>query len=202
LCWNLDIPPALGSQNIPDKLGIPHERIYAVGSNKAKIDKIKELNIIKHYDNNSSVIKQLGNIGVQFKCEMSIDDEQQWLEYLENKGEKINPDLWDLVDESPVMDPEAELELGKYEFFKRFANPDEKSKDDKGIYLIRYRYAPLKTQNNSRQFCKDMVANGNMGVVYRREDIVQMGDDGINGQFSPKGKSNYSIHPLLPAIYG
>jgi hypothetical protein len=38
-----------------------------------------------------------------------------------------------------------------------------------------------------------MVANGNMGVVYRREDIVKMGDEGINGKFSPKGKTEYSI---------
>lgn len=125
--------------------------------------------------------------------DMSEDDEHQWLEYLESKGEQIDSDLWDLVDEEPVTDPDAELELGKYEFFKRFANPDEKSKDDKGIYLIRYRYAPLRTKDNSRAFCKNMVANGKNGVVYRREDIVQMGDDGINGQFSPKGKTTYSI---------
>jgi hypothetical protein len=125
--------------------------------------------------------------------DMTEDDEHQWLEYLNSKGETINDELWDLVDESPVTDPDAELELDKYEFFKRFAEPEEKSKDDKGIYLIRYRYAPLKVKDNSRQFCKNMVANGNMGVVYRREDIVKMGDEGINGQFSPKGKTTYSI---------
>ena len=130
---------------------------------------------------------------IQTMSDMTDDDQSEWLGYLETKGEKIDPNLWDLVDESPVTDPEAELELGKYEFFKRFANPDEKSKDDKGVYLIRYRYGPLKTQGNSRQFCKDMVANGKMGVVYRREDIVNMGDEGINGKFSPKGKSTYSI---------
>lgn len=47
-------------------LGIPENRIYATGSNKAKIEKIKELGINKHYDNNKEVIKQLGQIGVLF----------------------------------------------------------------------------------------------------------------------------------------
>jgi len=47
-------------------LGIPENRVYATGSNKAKIEKIKELGIKKHYDNNQDVIKQLGQIGVLF----------------------------------------------------------------------------------------------------------------------------------------
>jgi hypothetical protein len=37
-----------------------------MGSNKAKIEKIKELNIVTHYDNNADVIKELGDIGKQF----------------------------------------------------------------------------------------------------------------------------------------
>lgn len=47
-------------------LGIPESRVYAMGSNKAKIEKIKELGITKHYDNNADVIKQLGAIGKLF----------------------------------------------------------------------------------------------------------------------------------------
>ena len=45
------------------ELGIPKSRIYATGSNKAKVEKILQLGISKHYDNNADVIKQLGNIG-------------------------------------------------------------------------------------------------------------------------------------------
>lgn len=45
------------------ELGIPKSRIYATGSNKAKVEKILQLGIAKHYDNNADVIKQLGNIG-------------------------------------------------------------------------------------------------------------------------------------------
>jgi hypothetical protein len=112
--------------------------------------------------------------------------EGEWLDYLKDKGEVIGEEF-ELIDESPVTDD------NEYKFFKRFANPEDKSKDDKGVYLIRYRYAPMSASGNSRQFCKDMVANAKMGVVYRREDIDTMGDDGINGQFAPSGKSNYSI---------
>jgi len=49
-----------------DALSIPHSRVYATGSNKAKVEKIKQLGINKHYDNNSDVIKELGNIGEKF----------------------------------------------------------------------------------------------------------------------------------------
>jgi len=57
-----------GMYKTADELGIPHSRVYATGSNKAKIQKIKDLHITKHYDNNNDVINQLGRIGVDFNC--------------------------------------------------------------------------------------------------------------------------------------
>ena len=53
---------------VADKLGIPHDRVFATGSNLNKIQKIKELNINRHFDNNEEVINSLGNRGVQFSC--------------------------------------------------------------------------------------------------------------------------------------
>lgn len=120
--------------------------------------------------------------------EFTEEAEHEWLDYLKDKGEVIGEEF-ELIDESPVTDADGE----EYKFFKRFANPEDKSKDDKGVYLIRYRYAPMQTSEKSRIFCKDMVANAKLGVVYRREDIVQMGEQGVNGQFAPSGKSTYSI---------
>jgi hypothetical protein len=122
--------------------------------------------------------------------EFTEEAESEWLDYLKDKGEVIGEEF-ELIDESPVMD--ADNEAKQYNFFKRFAEPEEKSKDDKGVYLIRYRYAPMSNKANSRVFCRDMVANAKLGVVYRREDIDKMEDEGINGQFAPSGKSNYSI---------
>jgi len=53
---------------LADELGIPHSKVFATGSNRAKIQKIKDLKVVKHYDNNEDVIDALGRIGVQFMC--------------------------------------------------------------------------------------------------------------------------------------
>lgn len=55
-----------GMLKTAEDLGIPTSRIYATGSNKAKIEKIKELGIESHYDNNPDVIKELGSVGKLF----------------------------------------------------------------------------------------------------------------------------------------
>lgn len=47
--------------------GIDADHIIATGSNKAKIEKVKELGIKSHYDNNEDVVNQLGEIGVLFR---------------------------------------------------------------------------------------------------------------------------------------
>ena len=52
-----------GMLRVAKQLRIPTDKVYATGSNKAKIEKVKELNIIKHYDNNPDVIKELDKIG-------------------------------------------------------------------------------------------------------------------------------------------
>jgi soluble P-type ATPase len=45
-----------------NELGIPVGRVYAMGSNQDKIEKVKELEIVTHYDNNEEVIKALSGI--------------------------------------------------------------------------------------------------------------------------------------------
>jgi hypothetical protein len=47
--------------------GIPLNRVYAVGSNKAKIQKVLDLGIDTHYDNNPNVIAELGKHGKLFE---------------------------------------------------------------------------------------------------------------------------------------
>jgi hypothetical protein len=39
-----------------NKYGIPLSRVFATGSNQKKVDKLKELNIVRHYDNSQEVI--------------------------------------------------------------------------------------------------------------------------------------------------
>ena len=50
-------------KSVADKVGIPQSRVYATGSNKAKVEKIKALNIGRHYDNNEDVINNVRAIG-------------------------------------------------------------------------------------------------------------------------------------------
>lgn len=52
-----------GIINVANRLGIPDSRVYATGSNEAKIEKIKELGITIHYDNNKDVVDKLPNVG-------------------------------------------------------------------------------------------------------------------------------------------
>ena len=63
-----------GMLKTAQELGIPESRIYATGSNKAKVEKIKELRIDTHYDNNPDVIKDLGRIGQLFTFAESFTD--------------------------------------------------------------------------------------------------------------------------------
>jgi hypothetical protein len=56
-----------GMYKVADELNIPHFRIYALGTNKVKVFKVKDLGINTHYDNNPDVIKQLPGIGKLFK---------------------------------------------------------------------------------------------------------------------------------------
>lgn len=46
-----------------NKIGVPLSRIYATGSNKAKVEKVLSLGIQTHYDNNPDVISELKGIG-------------------------------------------------------------------------------------------------------------------------------------------
>jgi hypothetical protein len=120
--------------------------------------------------------------------DMTIADENLWLEHLKDKGEVNNDEEWELVDVTEVTDADEELK-----FNLAYENPNKKSGDDKGVYKIRYRYGPNFVSNNSRQFCSAMVQESKGGVIYRREDIIAMGDAGVNGQFAPQGESTYSI---------
>jgi len=57
----------VGMINKAQSLGIPVSRVYATGSNKAKIEKIQSLGIEEHYDNNKDVIDILNQLGINGK---------------------------------------------------------------------------------------------------------------------------------------
>ena len=114
---------------------------------------------------------------------------------LEEVGEVVDMDEWELVDERPV-DYDAEQALSKYAFASTgSAFPNAKSSQD-GVteegkrYKVRYAYAPESTKTNSREFCKKMVS---AGKVYRKEDVLRMDGQAVNEGFGPRGAATYSI---------
>ena len=50
---------------------IPGSKIFTVGSNIAKVAKVEELGIKRHYDNNPEVRNQLGRVGMNFDYDVS-----------------------------------------------------------------------------------------------------------------------------------
>lgn len=70
------------------------------------------------------------------------------------------------------------------------AIPNAKSEQDNQQFKVRYQYAPLRAGENSREFCKKMVA---ARKIYRKEDIIRMGDKPVNPGWGIKGADTYSI---------
>jgi hypothetical protein len=134
--------------------------------------------------------------GVKLSSHEPSDEQfDEVFDALEEVGEVINEDEWELVDERPV-DYEAEQALSKYAFASTgSAFPNAKSSQD-GVtdegrrYKVRYSYAPESTKANSREFCKKMVS---ASKVYRKEDIERMGGQAVNAGFGPEGAATYSI---------
>lgn len=121
-------------------------------------------------------------------------------------GEDPNPE-WILIDEAEVdydLD-ESENELltkeTKKSIFKKIielvqtgeAMPNKPSRQDKTIegikFIVRYQYAGL-ISDNSREFCKEMIA---ANKVYRKEDIEKMSRQVVNEGWGPRGEDYYSI---------
>lgn len=53
----------IGMQKVARELNIPLNRVYATGSNQAKVKKVLSLKITTHYDNNKDVVDQLPGVG-------------------------------------------------------------------------------------------------------------------------------------------
>lgn len=124
----------------------------------------------------------------RYKTELSKDiptftteDEDLWLQWLEDKGEIIDEEEWELIEAEPVDMASV----------RSYASPNEQSEMDSGLYKVRYAYS-TNLSENSRKFCQHMVKASNANLVYRFEDITKM-DGKENTSFAPKGTSTYSI---------
>jgi len=126
-----------------------------------------------------------------------FSDEQgaAFIEQLKAKAEYIN-DEWELLSEERVTDALAEEDFVlQCQSLDSYAKGDESERSqwgDAGLYKLRYAYSQ-NLSANSRDFCIEMVAMSKAGAVFKYEDIQQMSDDGVNGEFAPAGQSTYDI---------
>jgi len=106
------------------------------------------------------------------QVDYEFDDEMD--ELIENANEQINLSTGSA---KPYRDSEQD---GKTEAGRLLGY----------TFLVRYKYAPARTQTTSRKFCKEMVK---AKKVYRKEDIISMDDVAVNAGFGENGAKTYSI---------
>ena len=139
--------------------------------------------------------------GVELKkkvvvAENDFSDEQGrvWINTLKEKAEIVDLNEWELLSEEDVTDPHNEANFRQeYMSVRSYANADETSAfGDTGLYKLRYAYSQNLSEN-SREFCQEMVGLSKAGLSFRYEDIQEMSDAGVNGEFAPEGSSSYNI---------
>jgi hypothetical protein len=179
---------------------------------KAAFPALSDVEINSIFDNLSSVELQPADVlqssekkkvkheheSISKVCCSSNDDftdeeGKQFLKHLAECGELIDLDEWELVEESEVGDYDNEENFTKVnQALDSYADPDQKSKLDAGLFKVRYRYSTWISEN-SREFCREMVRLSKGGIVWRYEDIQEMSTAGVNGQFAEQGKTTYNI---------
>jgi hypothetical protein len=143
------------------------------------------------------------------KTKLSKESKTELEKFIDQYGEDI-PEGWELIDDEIVdgehQDFDFESELNKIANQEPLelastgtARPNARSsqdgtnKEDNEFYKVRYVYAKdnfLSQEGSTRDFCKLM---SSANKVYRKEDIIQMGDKAVNPGWGPRGAATYSI---------
>ena len=143
------------------------------------------------------------------KTKLSKEAKTELEKFIDQYGEDI-PEGWELIDDEIVdgehQDFDFESELNKIANHEPLelastgiARPNARSsqdgtnKDDNEFYKVRYVYAKdnfLSQEGETRDFCRLMTS---AKKVYRKEDIIQMGDKAVNPGWGPRGADTYSI---------
>ena len=128
----------------------------------------------------------------QALIDMGEDADENWLLIDEKEVDYDNDD-----DENQLLSKEP-----KQSFLSKVVNlvstgdarPNITDKQDKNIdgikFVVRYKYVGLTREDNSRDFCTQMVL---ANKIYRKEDILKMGTQIVNEGWGPNGADTYSI---------
>ena len=112
---------------------------------------------------------------------LTSGEEDALIDALNESGEVVD-DSWELI---YTCDAETGVKLAD-------ANPNKTSIEDKGIYKVRYQYAPVRNSSESRGFCKRIESLSANDIVFRKEDINNMSFRGVNKELG-HNKKNYSL---------
>jgi hypothetical protein len=136
--------------------------------------------------------------GVKMSKQVCLSNDQVF-EALSELGEDEDLENWILVDERQVdYDQEEALDKMIGLASTGVARPNAKSDQDTQVgdkkFKVRYQYAPLEFDSQSRDFCSKMVR---AAKIYRKEDIIAMGKktgkDAVNAGWGPNGDDAYDI---------
>ena len=134
--------------------------------------------------------------GVKNELTLSAEfEDDKMFDLLDEFGEDEDLENWELVDEREVdYDQEEALDKMIGLASTGTARPNATSEQDGEAedmkFKVRYQYAPLRTQANSREFCKKMVG---AKKIYRKEDIMQMSTRAVNAGWGLSGADTYDI---------
>lgn len=117
-------------------------------------------------------------------CNFSSDDiSDEVIELLLSKGESIDNNDWDLIDEKTVeFESDYNIDLASIP-----SQTDGESEQDNEVFKIRYQYTPNKTSQNSRNFCIKMATSN---LLFKKEDLVW---SNANAGFGAKGADSYDL---------
>ena len=148
------------------------------------------------------------DIDTEELVEMSDDDLNIIFEEL--KGEQIDDEVWEIVDEQDeglIEDYDDWAKKLIQENKEKFADEirskeDQPSQLDKSYYRVRFKYIKKsrKPSKSTRTFCKNMMRLAKSGFVYRLEDIDKASREGVNKQLGHKGRA-YDLFRFKGGVY-
>jgi len=148
-------------------------------------------------------VKEIENV----RDDLSDDQFEELLDNL--KGEKIDKDKWEVVDEQDYVEDYEEWAKSLIEEYRKEEFADEiRSKEDsfsyldKSYYRVRFKYIKKsrKPSKSTRTFCKNMMRLSRAGFVYRIEDIDKASREGVNRQLGHKGRP-YDLFRFKGGVY-
>lgn len=123
---------------------------------------------------------------VEQQCNCSSDDKDidpRITDFILTKGELIDTEQWELLDESRVTDEnDTNIDLASV-----VSQSTGESSEDNDIFKVRYEYTPNTTSSRSRDFCIKMASSG---LAFKKEDLL---NSDANPGLGPLGTNYYNV---------